>query len=82
MFLSALYGYLRTIDGGQQVFRETACPDGEGSWSMEVPLGRSQMLRKKYEFSEAFVAQKLQYIDRMGRKKDHGLSFVFLDLGG
>jgi CRISPR-associated protein Csx3 len=79
VFLNALYHHLNRLNSGH-FFRETACPDGEGSWSMEAHPKTVAELRKKYPFSEEFVQHKLKGISRMGKDNIHRL--VLVDLGG
>lgn len=79
VFLSELYRQLLERQPSR-IFRQAACPDGEGMWSSEADPEIVRSLRRKGMFSDEFMATTLDGIEALGRNPHY--SIVLLDLGG
>ena len=77
VFLNALHDAL-LAKIGDKAFKEPVCPDGEGKWAAESDPEIVQRIRKKYPFSDEFMAIKLPGIAGLASNKQ----LVLLDLGG
>ena len=77
VFISTLYQQLLTHHP-DQVFREAACPDGEGMWAAESDSAIVAKIRQKGQFSPEFVNHTLRSIESLGKR----FPLLLVDLGG
>ena len=77
VFISTLYQQL-LAHHPDQVFREAACPDGEGMWSAESDPAIVAKIRQKGQFSPEFVNHTLRSIESLGKR----FPLLLVDLGG
>lgn len=79
VFTSKLYHQLLArTSGSSQVFKEVACPDGEGMWSQEAEPELVDKIRRKGSFTPEFLQLKLPGIERLGCDRP----LVLVDIGG
>ena len=77
VFISTLYQQL-LAHHPNEVFREAACPDGEGMWSAESDPAIVAKIRQKGQFSPEFVNHTLSSIESLGKR----FPLLLVDLGG
>ncbi len=79
VFLYHLYSQsLARPEINKQVFKQAACPDGEGMWSAEADQALVKQLRQKGKFTPRVMNFYFGSIDGLKKSKE----LVYVDLGG